>query len=142
MTQARQNDTVRIHFRAKLEDGTLFETSVNDNPIQFTIGEGDVINGLEKAVEGMKPGESKTVVLDPEAAYGPRSPQRVRRIERDNLPAQITPKVGQPLDIEDEEDGRIQGRITDVSLDSIEVDANHPLAGKNLIYDIRLVEIV
>ncbi len=142
MTQAQSKDTVRVHYRAKLDDGTIFETSVNEDPIQFTIGEGQVVPGLEHAVEGMEPGEAKTVELEPESAYGKHSEQQIWRIGRDQLPDKTMPKIGQHLEIDHEEVGRIRGRITDVSTNSVEVDANHPLAGKHLIYDIRLLEIV
>ena len=138
---ASDGDTVRVHYTGTLEDGTTFDTSVGREPLEFTLGEGKMIPGFEKAVYGLKVGKSKTVTIPAEEAYGLHRDDLVTIVEREQLPADLDPKVDQQLQMQ-QTDGRTAVVIvTDVSETTITVDANHPLAGKDLTFEIELVEI-
>ena len=138
---ASDGDTVRVHYTGTLEDGTTFDTSVGREPLEFTLGEGKMIPGFEKAIYGLKVGKSKTVTIPAEEAYGPHRDDLVIVVEREQLPADLDPKVDQQLQMQ-QTDGRTAVVIvTDVSETTITVDANHPLAGKDLTFEIELVEI-
>ena len=142
MAQAKQGDTVKVHYTGKLEDGTLFETSIDRNPLQFTVGEGQIIPGFEKAVIGMNPGESKTAKVPVDEAYGPPLEEMVITVDRNRLPADLKPEIDQRLQIR-QADGRTTiAMVTDVSESSVTLDTNHALAGKDLTFDIQLIEIV
>ncbi|HDH96842.1 MAG TPA: peptidylprolyl isomerase [Proteobacteria bacterium] len=142
MAQAKEGDTVRVHYTGKLEDGTVFDSSVEREPLEFTIGEGQIIPGFEQAVIGMQPGEKKTVDVPPEKAYGPHREELVLEVERAKFPEHIDPQVGQQLQIPQPYGQAVIVTVTDVSETSVTLDANHPLAGKNLTFDIELIEIV
>ena len=138
---ASDGDTVRVHYTGTLEDGTTFGTSTGNEPLEVTLGAGQLIPGFEKAVYGLKVGESKTVTIPAEEAYGPHRDDLVIVVEREQLPADLDPKVDQQLQMQ-QPDGRTAVVIvTDVSETTITVDANHPLAGKDLTFEIELVEI-
>ena len=138
---ASDGDTVRVHYTGTLEDGTTFDTSVGREPLEFTLGEGKMIPGFEKAVYGLTVGKSKTVTIPAEEAYGPHRDDLVIVVEREQLPADLDPKVDQQLQMQ-QTDGRTAVVIvTDVSETTITIDANHPLAGKDLTFEIELVEI-
>jgi FKBP-type peptidyl-prolyl cis-trans isomerase 2 len=141
MPRAKPGDTVRIHYTGKLEDGTVFDTSIEREPIEFTIGAGRVIPGVEEAVTGMEPGESKSATIPPEQAYGPRRDEMVTTVEREQLPAHITPAVGQQLAVQQQDGRQFNVVVTDVSDETVTIDANHELAGKNLVFDLELVEV-
>jgi len=142
MAQAKYGDTVKVHYTGKLEDGTVFDTSLNRDPLQFTIGEGQVISGFEEAVVGMNPGESKTAKVPADKAFGPYRKEMVVVVDRNQFPKHLEPKVGEQLQIHQADGRTIVATITDVSESSVTLDANHPLAGKDLIFDIQLIEIV
>lgn len=142
MTQAKKGDTVKVHYTGKLQDGSIFDASTNGPPIQFTIGEGQLIPGFEKALLGMNPGESKTIKISAEEAYGPHREELVVIVDRKELPPHLTPKVGQRLQINQPENQSIVVTVTDTSESSVTLDANHPLAGKDLTFDIELIEII
>lgn len=133
---AKAGDTVRVHYTLKLADGTVFDTSVGNEPLEFTLGQGEVITGFEEAVIDMQVGESKTVTIPVDRAYGQRSDDMIFEVGRDNLSPDIEPEVGMMLQ-------GSQGVVTiiEVSETTITVDANHPLAGQDLTFDIELVEI-
>lgn len=138
---AQDGDTVKVHYTGTLEDGTVFDASVEREPMGFTLGQGQLIPGFEEAVIGMKVGESKTVNIPVEQAYGPRRSDMIMELERDQLPEGIDPQVGQQLQTT-QTDGRIViATITDISGTTITIDANHPLAGQDLTFEIELVEI-
>ena len=142
MAQAKYGDTVKVHYTGKLDDGTVFDASVNGDPLQFTIGSGQIIPGFEQAVVGMNPGESKTVKIPAEDAYGQRREDLVLEIEKSQLPEGLKPEVGLQLQSR-QPDGRIIVlTIADISESHVTLDANHPLAGKDLTFDIQLVEII
>jgi peptidylprolyl isomerase len=142
MTQAKQGDTVNVHYTGKLSDGTVFDTSRNRHPLQFTIGKGQVIVGFEQAVDGMKTGESKTVIIPVDDAYGPRREEMIITMERSKLPAGLDPKVGQRLELTQMDDRNILVTVMAVTDSMLTLDANHPLSGKDLLFDIELVDIV
>lgn len=142
MAQAKHGDTVKVHYTGKLDDGTVFDTSVDRDPLQFTIGEGQIIPSFEQAVLGMNPGESKTIKIPTDEAYGTHREEMVMVVDRNQLPADLNPEVGQQLQSRQPGGRTIVVTVTDVSESSVTVDANHPLAGKDLNFDIQLIEIV
>jgi len=142
MVQAKPGDTVKVHYTGKLEDGTVFDTSADRAPLQFTIGEGQIIPGFEQAVVGMNPGESKTIKVLTNDAYGPHREDMVLVVDRNQLPVDLIPEVGQQLQSRQPDGQIIVVTVIAVSESTVTVDANHPLAGKDLTFDIQLVEIV
>jgi len=139
--RARYGDTVSIHYTGRLQNGTIFATTVNQAAAQLTIGRSQVIPGLENAIVGMKPGECKTVSIPAVCAYGPHLQEMTQTIDRDQFPKHLKPIVGLKLQ-DHQQDGRIINvTVTDVSESTVTLDANHPLAGKDLTFDIQLVEI-
>ena len=142
MSEAKSGDTVRIHYTGRLDDGTQFDSSAGGDPLEFVLGRGQVITGFDKAVDGMAVGDSKSVRIEPDDAYGQHQRELVQDVPRNALPDEIEPKKGMALQSKSP-DGRITDLvITDVTDESIVVDANHPLAGQALSFDIELVEIV
>jgi len=138
---AKDGDTVKVHYTGTLDDGTVFDTSVEREPQEFTLGEGKVIPGFEEAVKSMQTGLSKTVTIPVEKAYGPYRDDLVIAIERTQLPENLNPEVGQRLQMQ-QANGRLSVVIvTDVSEKTITVDANHPMAGKDLTFELKLVEV-
>ncbi len=142
MAQAKTGDTVQIHYTGKLADGTVFDTSRDRHPLQFTIGKGQLIAGFEQAVIGMNTGESKTAVIPADRAYGPRLDESVVEVDRKHLPPGLNAEVGQRLEITQTDDQTILVTVAAVSEASMTLDANHPLAGKDLTFDIELVKIL
>ena len=140
MTQAKKGDKVKVQYTGKLEDGTVFSSSSHEEPLQFTIGEGQILPGFEQAVIGMNPGESKIVQIAPENAYGPRLEELVVVIAREQLPNEMNPALGERLQIRQTDGQTIAVTVADVSPSTVTLDANHPLAGKDLTFDIRLLE--
>ncbi len=138
---AKTGDTVKVHYTGALEDGTVFDTSVGGEPLAFTLGQGLVIPGFEQAVTGMKVGESKTVDIPAEQAYGPYLDDLIVVVPRDELPEDLEPEVGQQLQMSQPDGSYIVVRITEVSETTMTIDANHLLAGQNLTFEIELVEI-
>ncbi len=142
MAQAKKGDTVQVHYTGKLEDGTIFDTSRERHPLQFTLGNGQVIAGFENAITGMNIGESKTAVIPMEQGYGPRRDDMIITVKRDQLPQDLPAKIGQRLEITQTDDQVMLVTVTGVTDSSITLDANHPLAGKVLTFDLELVGIV
>ncbi|MEQ9669513.1 FKBP-type peptidyl-prolyl cis-trans isomerase [Coleofasciculus sp. G2-EDA-02] len=141
MAQAKVGDTVKIHYTGKLKDGTVFDSSLNREPIEFTIDAGQVIPGFEQAVLGMTPGDSKTEMIPTDKAYGPHRSEMVLEVTRDKMPPDLNPEIGQQLQIQQPNGRVIPVVITDVTDSNVRLDANHPLAGQDLTFDIQLVEI-
>jgi peptidylprolyl isomerase len=141
MSQAKTGDTVKVHYTGKLDDGTQFDSSADRDPLEFTVGSGQVIPGFEKAVEGMAVGDSKTVNIPPEDAYGPRHDQMIQQVPKSALPDDLNPTEGMALQARGQDGQVLNLTVTAVDTDSITVDGNHPLAGKPLNFDIQLVEI-
>lgn len=140
--KASNGDTVKVHYTGKLENGTVFDSSKKKSPLEFTLGETSIIAGFEQAILGMQAGESKTVKIASENAYGPHLPELVSTVKKNQFPVHIVPEIGQQLEIRHPEGPTIMVTITHVDQDEVTLDANHPLAGKDLIFDIELVEIL
>ena len=139
---AKDGDTVNVHYTGKLEDGTVFDSSVEREPLEFTLGAGTIVPGFEEAVRGMQAGQSKTVTIPSQEAYGPRHDEMVLVIERTELPPELKPDVGQQLQMQQPDGRAVSVLVTDVSETTITIDANHPLAGKDLTFEIELLEII
>jgi peptidylprolyl isomerase len=141
MTTAKSGDTVKIHYTGTLDNGTQFDSSEGREPLEFALGGGQVIPGFDKAVDGMAVGESKTVTIPAEEAYGQRHEQLVQEVPKSALPDEMEPSVGMQLQSQSP-DGQVMNLvITEVADESITVDANHPLAGQALTFAIELVAI-
>ena len=141
MAQARSGDTVRVHYTGRLEDGSVFDSSEGREPLEFVLGAQQVIPGFEEAVDGLSPGEERSVSIPADRAYGARREEMVLTVGRDQFPDEIQPEVGQQLQMS--QDGQVAiVTITGVSDADVTLDANHPLAGKDLLFDVQLVEIV
>lgn len=141
MTQAKSGDTVRIHYSGTLNDGTQFDSSRGREPLEFGIGQGQVIPGFEKAVEGMAVGDSKSFTIPPEEAYGQHREELVQDVPKTALPPDLTPTVGMQLQGRSGDGQSMNLVVTKVMDETITVDGNHPLAGQDLNFDIELVEI-
>lgn len=141
MAQASNGDNVRIHYTGRLHDGTVFDTSENRDPLGFELGAGQVIPGFEEAVQGMEPGQRQTVTVAAEKAYGPRRDDLVLSFPREQLPEGVDPEPGQQLQMQTQEGQAVQVTVRDATEEALILDANHPLAGHDLTFDIELVEI-
>jgi len=141
MRQAKHGDTVRVQYRGKLQDGSVFDASDRE-PLQFTIGGGQVIPGFEEAVVGMNPCDSKTTELPAEKAFGPYQEDMVAVFDKSQFAGQLEPRVGQRVQIPQSDGPPIDVTVTEVTESEVTVDANHPLAGKDLTFDIELIDIV
>ena len=139
MAVAQSGNTVTIHYTGTLEDGTVFDTSKQREPLSFTLGVGQVIPGFDRAVEGMSEGETKTEIIPCDQAYGPRNPQMVFRIERQRMPPEMSVEVGQQLQFETPTGEPVVAMVLEVSPETVTLDANHPLAGEDLTFEIELV---
>ena len=142
MPRAKSGDTVKVHYTGKLADGTVFDSSADRDPLQFTLGRGQVIPGFEKAVLGLQAGESTTATIPADEAYGQRQDEMIMDLDRSHFPNDLKPEVGQLLQIRQEEGEAIEVKVTNLSGEKVTVDANHPLAGEDLTFDIHLVAIV
>ena len=142
MRHATHGDTVKVHYRGKLHDGSVFDETNDREPLQFTIGEGQVIPGFEEAVVGMNPGDSKTTELPAEKAFGPYLEERVVEVPKNKFARwEPEPTVGERVPIPQPEGPPIAVTVTEVTESNVTVDFNHPLAGEELTIDIELVEI-
>lgn len=141
MASATKGDTVRIHYTGRLSDGTVFDSSEGRDPLEFEVGSGQVIPGFDNTVEGMEAGEEKTVTIPAAEAYGPRQDELVLDIPKAQLPDDMAPAVGQQLMMQTADGQSFPVVVEGVGEDGISVDANHPLAGKDLTFDIELVEV-
>lgn len=141
MPQAKQGDTVAVHYTGRLDDGTEFDSSRKGEPIEFEVGSGSVIEGFDRAVEGMEVGERREFRLEPNEAYGPRRDDLEVQVSRDRLPDGMRPEVGAMLSVQVTPDQQAVARIAGVGERDVTLDLNHPLAGQALSFDIELVEI-
>ena len=145
MQQAKQGDTVRVHYTGRLTSGEVFDSSEgtgDSKPLEFTIGSQQVIPGFEAGVVGLAPGESRTITIPVEQAYGPHNPEQVIEVPRDQVPPHIDLTVGNHLQMSQEDGQSFTVLITDLTDTTVTLDANHPLAGRELVFDLQLVEIV
>ena len=142
MSQAKEGNKVKVHYTGKLEDGTVFDSSTGGDPLEFTIGENQVIKGLENAIIGMSIGDNKNITINPDNGYGPQRDELILEIDRVKMPKNIELQVGKRLSARNESENTIINFIiVEVTDSSVTLDANHPLAGKNLIFDIELIEV-
>ena len=149
MSQAKTGDKVTVHYTGRLEGGEVFDSSecheddcgCESGPLEFTIGEGNVIPGFEQAIIGMSPGDSKTVVIPVDQAYGERVDEMVAVVDRTEIPADLVLEVGNQLEVTQQDGNVFPVIITEVTESNVTLDANHPLAGKELTFDLRLVTI-
>jgi peptidylprolyl isomerase len=141
MNQAKCGDRVKVHINVFLENGTKFVSSGDDEPLEFTIGKGEVISGFESAVIGMEVGEEKTVKVPPEEAFGQRYEEFVVDVNRNDIPEHFTLVIGEQLKIRLKGSDPIKVTVVDMSEDTVTLDGNHPLAGYTLTYNIVLVAI-
>lgn len=139
--QAKQGDTVHVHYRGTLDDGTEFDSSAGGEPIRFTLGAGEVIPGFETAIEGMSAGEKKTEHIPAENAYGARRDELVFKVGRDQIPPDSDVSVGDMLRVGFPDGSSAAVQIAEMDDDSVTLDANHPLAGKALTFELELVSI-
>ena len=140
MVQAKSGDTVRVHYTGTLADGEVFDSSEGHDPLQFTLGEGSVIQGFDDAVTGMQVGEEKTVTIPADEAYGPQRDEMLLRVPRSEFPPDLEVEVGQQLQMA-QGDNVFVVTVREVGSDAVTLDANHALAGKDLTFKLRLVEI-
>ena len=141
MSQAKSGDTVKIHYTGTLDDGTQFDSSAGRDPLEFTVGSGQVIPGFDQAVEGMAVGDKKDVHIEAEDAYGPRHDQMIQEVPLSALPDDLEPEVGMGLQARRPDGAMLDLTITAVGEESVTVYGNHPLAGQALNFALELVEI-
>lgn len=142
MTQVKAGDKVRIHYDGTLADGSTFDSSTGRDPLEFTVGSGEIIPGLDKALPGMEAGEKKTVEVPCTEAYGERNPEATQSVPRAQVPEDIPLDVGTQLQLQTPEGQAVPVTVAEVNEEQVVLDANHPLAGKDLTFKIELVEIV
>jgi peptidylprolyl isomerase len=141
MTEAAKNgDHVRVHYTGRLGDGQVFDSSKDGEPLEFTVGAGEVIHGFDEAVRGMKVGDTRTVEIESEDAYGPRRDTLITQISRELAQFPIEPQVGMHFALPLQDGNQIEVVVTEITDTYITIDGNHPLAGEKLIFDVELIE--
>jgi peptidylprolyl isomerase len=141
VAQAKNGDTVKIHYKGTLDDGSVFDSSEGRDPLNFKLGEGMVIPGFENAVLGLNKGEKKTVKIPSTEAYGPKMDEAVIVVPKEEIPPHIKPEKGLKLQLMAPDGSPALVEVTDVTETHVTLDGNHPLAGKDLTFEIELVEI-
>ena len=141
MSIAKSGDAIRIHYTGRLSEGSVFDSSDGREPLAFTLGSGQVIAGFDSGVVGMAVGDTKTIEIPADKAYGARDENAVVEVAVSDFPDGVTPEVGLPLQLGMEDGGTLQVVVAEVTDENATLDANHPLAGKDLIFDLELVEI-
>jgi len=139
--QAKTGDKVQVHYHGRLVDGTTFDSSAGRQPLEFEVGSGMVIKGFDEGVTGMSVGDKKTISIPPDEAYGPRQEEMVIEFPITNFPPDIKPEVGMTLNMHSENGQEIPVVITAITEEAVTLDANHPLAGQTLVFDLELVDI-
>jgi FKBP-type peptidyl-prolyl cis-trans isomerase 2 len=142
MTEVKKGDKVSVHYTGKLDDGLVFDTTDDRDPVVFTVGEGRVIDGFEEAVLGMNPGESKTVKVSPDKAYGEHKPDLIGNVDRNKLPKNLDLNINKRIKLKQKSGKLRSALIVGLSDSQVTLDVNHPLAGKDLVFDIKLLEIL
>lgn len=141
MATAKKGDKVKVHYTGRLKDGTQFDSSAGRAPLEFEVGAGMMIKGFDAAVNGMEVGQKVTAEIAAADAYGEANPQLIIDVPRTNLPPDLNPQVGQQLGMTQPNGQQVPVKVKEVHDDKIVIDANHDLAGKDLVFDIELVEI-
>lgn len=142
MSVASKGNSVKVHYTGKLTDGTVFDSSENREPLQFTLGDGNMIKGFDAAVYGMAIGEDKSITIPSVEAYGEKSDDMLVDIPLTEVPEHIKPEVGMELSLQGQNGQPMPVKVVNLDSEKITLDANHPLAGQDLIFDIKLVEII
>lgn len=142
MSTVQKGNKVKVHYKGYLEDGTVFDSSYDGDPLEFTVGNNEVIPGFENAVVGMAVGETKEVTIAPEDAYGEYNEMAKIEVPRDHIPEHINPEIGMMLQLTTPQNSQVLVRVTDMNDEIVVLDANHPLAGKQLTFEIQVVECV
>jgi peptidylprolyl isomerase len=142
MQQVQQGDKVKVHYHGKLRSGETFDSSNGREPLEFTVGSGQVIKGFDDGVKGMKIGDKKTVEINVENAYGEKSPEMIIEFPKTQFPPDMNPEQGQQLMMSNGDGQSFPVTVAEVREESVLLDANHPLAGQDLIFDLELVDIV
>ena len=142
MKQAKTGDKVKVHYHGKLTDNTTFDSSDGREPLEFTIGSGQVIKGFDDGVTGMSVGEKKTITIPVEEAYGPKQDELLIEFPKDQFPEDMQPQVGMALNMRNDQGQTFPVTIAAVREEAVVLDGNHPLAGKDLVFDLELVDIV
>jgi len=138
----KEGDTVKVHYTGTIADGTVFDSSREREPLEFKLGEGKLIPGFEKAVVGMNVGDTSKVTIPSDEAYGEKREDMVIDVDRGQIPPDIKPEIGQQLQIQQKDGGAIPVVITEITDETVQLDANHPLAGQDLTFEIEVVEVV
>jgi len=141
MTQIKSGDNVRIHYTGTLDDGTVFDSSSGRDPLEFTVGSGQIIPGLDRELPGMAAGEKKTVTIAPGDAYGERQAGATQAIPRDQIPADIPLEIGTGLQMRTPDGRTVNVTVAEVTDETVTLDANHPLAGQALTFAFEVVSI-
>jgi peptidylprolyl isomerase len=141
MAQAKPGDKVKVNYTGRFEDGTVFDSSAGRKPLEFTVESGQVIRGFDEAVKGLSPGESRTVTIPAEEAYGPYQQEAVMTVDRGEFPEDMDPQVGDRMQLMEPDGRMVIAVVTGSDEKSVTLDANHPLAGKTLVFDVELVDI-
>lgn len=141
MQQVQAGDEIKVHYHGKLSNGETFDSSEGGEPLKFKVGSGEVIKGFDEGVIGMKSGDKKTIIIPVEDAYGEKHEKMMFEFPRDQFPDDISPEVGMPLEMSNESGENFRVVISEVNNDNVTLDANHPLAGEALTFDLELVEI-
>jgi FKBP-type peptidyl-prolyl cis-trans isomerase 2 len=142
MQQVSKGDKVKVHYHGKLTSGETFDSSEGRDPLEFEVGSGMVIKGFDDGVTGMAVGEKKTVTIPYDEAYGPRNPEMVIEVPKDKFPTDMEIAPGMPLVMHDGQGQQYQVTVSSIKDESVMLDANHPLAGQDLVFDLEIVEIV
>ena len=142
MKQVKSGDKVKVHYHGRLTNGETFDSSEGRAPLEFEVGSGMVIKGFDEGVTGMAVGDKKTINIPYDEAYGPRNPEMVIDMPKDRFPQDMQLEIGMPLAMSDGSGQNFQVIVAEIKDDSVTLDANHPLAGKDLVFDLELVEIV
>ncbi|OYW20223.1 MAG: peptidylprolyl isomerase [Sphingobacteriales bacterium 12-47-4] len=142
MQQVKSGDKVKVHYHGKLTSGETFDSSAGRQPLEFEVGSGMVIKGFDNGVMGMVVGDKKTVNIPVDDAYGPRNPDMMINFPKDRFPEGMEVEVGMPLVMNNASGEQFQVRVAEIEGENVVLDANHPLAGEELVFDIELVEIV
>ena len=142
MSAVKNGDTVKVHYRGTLKNGEEFDSSAGREPLEFQVGQGHVIPGFENGMLEMTVGEKKTIEIPVKDGYGERDEKLVWNVDKNRLPADLDPQKGQMLQSIQEDGRRISVKVTDVTDTNVTLDANHPLAGEDLIFEVELMEIV
>lgn len=136
----KTGDTISVNYTGKLESGDVFDTSEGRSPLKFTVGSGQLITGFDTAVVGMKVGESTTVTITPEEGYGPSRDELIIDMPKSYVPQDMTLEVGMPVQLVDQDQNPVLAVVHEILEDTVKMDANHPLAGKTLVFDIEIIE--